>query len=192
MVTPTSTYVDKSKNILPEIYNNYTKIDEYVVTSNTNEGSELINTVSSKNYQTLIDRFRRKGLKTTKRKDTSKNTMDIEDDYDINFELEDESISNKLDNNSMEKLRFDEATRTKIFNDFSKTVKGVRKNETKFETYEDVTISNRQDTVDQGTRNAIDDSLELPTENPASFQIPANMGRQQTPRTRFLDGKCVD
>ncbi|CAB3238744.1 unnamed protein product [Arctia plantaginis] len=188
MVTPNSIYVGKSKNISPEINDSYTKIDKYIVTSNVNEGSELINTVSSKNYQTLIDRFRRKDLKTTVTTDVSKNALNIEDDYDINFELEDESIASKLDNNSMEKLRFDEATRTKIFNDFSKTVKGVSKNQSKFETPEDVTIPNRKEKVDQGDTNVTDDLLELSILNPTSYQIPSNTGVQQTTRTGFLDG----
>lgn len=70
------------------------------------------NTVTTKKFQTLLDRFRRKPNQFTLPK------MDNVNDIDIQETIYDE----KEIDNSMEKLRVDEETRTKIFHDFSTTV----------------------------------------------------------------------
>ncbi|XP_075974228.1 gamma-aminobutyric acid type B receptor subunit 3 [Anticarsia gemmatalis] len=172
MVTPNLPHVGKNKNIT-----NNLKVNQYVI-PNVNEENELINDVS--NYQTLIDRFRRKDTKTTETTKV-KSTIEIEDDYDVHIEIEEES-SSKLDNNSMEKLRIDEATRSKIFSDFSKTVKSV--NRSQFKTDFDETIPDSSEVI---VRDRMNDSLEFLARNPTSYHIPSITGVQQTTRPRFLD-----
>ena len=182
---------NKHKNISNEINLNYTKVEEYTITPNKDEDNELINTVSSKNYQTLIDRFRRKDNDTTEKADVANNTVEIED-YQIDIEDNDKG---GLDNNSMEKLRVDDITRTKIFNDFSKTVK-ITKNQSKIdvvsetnETLDSVEIKGKADRED--IKRIPNESLGFPTRVPTSYHVPSITNVQHTPRPSFLEGKSI-
>lgn len=183
---------NKNKNISNEINVNYTKVEDYTITPNKDEENELINTVSSKTYQTLIDRFRRKdNYTTTEKTDVGNNTVDIED-YQIDLDDNDKS---GLDNNSMEKLRVDDVTRTKIFNDFSKTVK-ITKNQSKIdvvsetnETRDSVEIKMKVDGED--IKRISNESLGFPTRVPTSYHVPSITNVQHTLRPSFLDGESI-
>lgn len=184
-----------NKNITNEINLNYTKVEEYTTTQNKNKENELINTVSSKNYQTLIDRFRRKDNNTTEKPSIGNSAVDIKGNYQIEVELEDENDKNGLDNNSMEKLRVDDITRTKIFNDFSKTVK-IYKNETKIDSVSDT--NQTQDGVDvkgkvdlENLKRLSNESLGFPTQAPAPYHVPSITDVHHTSRPSFLDGKSI-
>ncbi|PZC71606.1 hypothetical protein B5X24_HaOG212895 [Helicoverpa armigera] len=183
---------NKNKNITNEINLNlnYTKVEKYTITPK-NEGNELINTVSSKNYQTLIDRFRRKDFVTTENTNVVNNTLDIEE-YQIDLELDDDSDKGGLDNNSMEKLRVDDETRTKIFNDFSKTVK-INKNQSKIDVVSETngtrdSVEMKAEVHAKDIKGLSNESLGFPTRFPTSYHVPSITDVQQTPRPSFLDG----
>ncbi|KAH9635419.1 hypothetical protein HF086_006659 [Spodoptera exigua] len=188
------TNTSKNKNFSNEInISNFTKLEEYTVKTDKNDESELINTVSSKNYQTLIDRFRRKDKNVTDNIDIANDMRSDEEKYQSDLELDDETDKGGLDNNSMEKLRVDDETRTKIFNDFSKTVK-IYKNLSKIdvvretnETQDSVEMKSKVDRKD--IRRTTNESLGFPTRKPTSSHVPSITDVQQTPRPSFLEGK---
>lgn len=193
MISHNLTTINKIKNISNEINLNYTKVEES--TTNINEENELSNTVSSKNYQTLIDRIRRKD-NITESAGTTNNTLAIDEEYQIDLELEDENDKSGLDNNSMEKLRVDDVTRTKIFNDFSKTVK-IYKNHTKIDgvnenndtTLDSIELSGELNRKD--VKSISNESLSFPTRVPTSYHVPSITNVQHTPRPSFMDGKSI-
>lgn len=192
MISPNITLANKTKDISNEIIPNYTNVEEFTITPKTNDDNELINNVSSINYQTLIDRFRRKNDSTTEITTLANKTVDIDDEYQIYLELEDDNHTDGLDNNSMEKLRVDDATRTKIFNDFSKTVK-IYKNLSKIPVDKNVRTTDSVDMKTMADRKDVkrvsNGSLGFPTRVPTSYHVPSITDVQHTPRPGFIEGK---
>lgn len=191
-MTPTN-LTNKNKNITNEINLSYTKVEEYTTTNKTKE-NELINTLSSKNYQTLIDRFRRKDNYTTDKTEIGNNT-EIEEEYQIDLELEDDNDKSSLDNNSMEKLRVDDVTRTKIFNDFSKTVK-IYKNQSKTDVFSETnetldSVETKGNLDREDIKRISNESLGFRTRAPTSYHVPSITDVQHTPRPSFLDGESI-
>lgn len=102
----------KQNSIINGTVNNpYTQTVTIRNTTKTMISSEK--TATTKKYQTLLDRFRRKP--------NQYNLPDIDDLNNIDS-LQEIGYDEKEIDNSMEKLRVDEETRTKIFHDFSTTV----------------------------------------------------------------------
>lgn len=103
------------------------KHDSSNVTYVTNSNELTIDTVTTKKYHTHLDRFRRKPFES-KDMNSPKVVHELINNLKLN-DVQDKAIytdetkydDNDIDN-SMEKLRVDEATRTKIFHDFSTTV----------------------------------------------------------------------
>ncbi|XP_026732730.1 gamma-aminobutyric acid type B receptor subunit 2 [Trichoplusia ni] len=190
MISPNITLANKTKDISNEIIPNYTNVEEFTITPETNDDNELINNVSSINYQTLIDRFRRKNDSTTAITTLANKTVDIDDEYQIYLELEDDNHTDGLDNNSMEKLRVDDATRTKIFNDFSKTVK-IYKNLSKIPVDKNVRTTDSVDMKTMADRKDVkrvsNGSLGFPTRVPTSYHVPSITDVQHTPRPGFIE-----
>lgn len=188
--------------------------------NNEQSNNKPILAVSSKEYQTLLDRFRRKNL--TNHKDDSKmnvisniNQMEnllteinktLIDEYEVldyqnTLEVdanrtyrEIERKTKSEDGNPMEKLRVDDATRTKIYYDFSKTVNKVSIDNDIDETTDinfNVTVEDylfENETELNEVRMILNDTLLYPSKN-LSSSIPSF--QMQTPRPGFIDGKFI-
>lgn len=174
----------------------------------------------SKEYQTLIDRFRRKNHSdifetTTNHVEININTepnnislLNNTFNYPIDSESNETDLDiTELDKNSMEKLKIDDATRSKIFNDFFTTVnKNVEAKPS--------TVQTSVDNVDYSTyshENSGDYDYENGTfglmSSPEvkrrfsneSFAFSTNLPSRvpsiktlQTPRPGFIEGKFLN
>lgn len=203
------------------------RLDTIFTKSNTdpisNEYELVNNTPSSKEYQTLINRFRRKNYTDSNETeyDSNLNRIDLVEanvntepnkvslinetlKYDIDDEINTTELDfTELEKNSMEKLKVDETTRTKLFNDFFTTVnKNVEFKQPTIETtvfveaeYDsfdvngtDYSYENETDGLNNRSsikRRFSNESLATPT----SSRVPSFRRALQTPRPDFIEGK---
>lgn len=104
------------KNFTTNVTNLQDSIESYIDTD-IMESNKHLDPLTSQNHQTSSDRFRRKPFEANSQK------LDIKaNDIDVMKTIYSEEYDEKEIDNSMEKLRVDEETRTKIFHDFSTTV----------------------------------------------------------------------
>lgn len=181
---------------------------ELTQTVNTTDSSSdelIVNYVTTKEYQTLLDRFRRKPISNNKN-EYSNIIVNIESSdslindtvdygYDDNIEREESKVSTDRDvDNSMEKLRVDDATRTKIFHDFFTTVSKYPEkntNESKTDLDSDfvteyISVSEMEE-LSNDSFSSSNESLVSPTIKPLSSRVP-NTRFMQTPRPS-IDGE---
>lgn len=144
--------------------NKYTEL-----TTNVNNIELNRTTIRNKEYQSLLDRFRRKNF-----------TIDIDENMEVNRTSIDETKM-VFSNSSMEKL-IDDATRSKILHDYFKTVrKGIIE--------EDITINETEDARSEmeGDMGLFNGSL-ANTDRPEASKV-ASFGKMRTPRPDFIEGK---
>lgn len=150
---------------------------------NTNEFTEISTNVNNivlnrttarnKEYQSLLDRFRRKNFTTNNDGNIDVNTTSI-DETKIVF-----------NNSLMEKL-IDDETRSKILHDYFKTVrKGIIEEDINFNETEDANVPSEME-EDMGFYNG---TLTY-TDRPEASKI-ASFGKMRTPRPDFVDGKLI-
>ncbi|XP_052748761.1 gamma-aminobutyric acid type B receptor subunit 2 [Galleria mellonella] len=219
-----------------QVNTTYKNSIKYLSSNYANESNNIGNNktiVSSKKYQTLLDRFRRKNVADNTTAHNESNIFNnssqvnintlinskklINDNEVLDFQLLNNSIDveanrtyreietkpRKVDGNSMEKLRVDDATRTKIFHDFSTTVnKNVKSKTTIRDNDFSVDLMNFNESIiddylignetgnnsdeDIVTRKYINESLGYPTDYPSSSHIPT-IANMKTPRPSFFD-----
>lgn len=146
--------------------NEYTEI-----TTNVNNIELNITTVRNKEYQSFLDRFRRKNF-----------TMGVDEHADVNI-MSIGATKMTFSNSSMEKL-IDDATRSKILHDYFKTVrKGINEEDITFNETEFPDIRSEME-GDMGLYNG---SL-ANTDRPEASKV-ASFGKTRTPRPDFVDGK---
>lgn len=173
---------------------------------------ELVNKSSSKEYQTLLDRFRRKNDSDINDEGNDKledniNTEPIKlslINETLKYEIEDESNETEFEftelRNSMEKLTLDDVTRTKLFNDFFTTVnKNVEVKQPTIETTifvddefgldvngSDYFYENETDTSRSTIRRRFSNES-LAISSPS--RVPSIRRALQTPRPALIEGK---
>lgn len=146
--------------------NEYTEL-----TTNVNNIHLNKTTVRNKEYQSLLDRFRRKNV-----------TIGIDGNINVNTSSIDETKM-EFGNSSMEKL-IDDATRSKILHDYFKTVrKGIIEEDITFNETEFPDVRSEME-GDMGLYNG---SLAY-TDRPEASKV-ASFGKTRIPRPDFFDGK---
>lgn len=148
--------------------------DEYTeITTNVNNIELNRTTVRNKEYQSLLDRFRRKNF-----------TVDIGGNKKVNTTSIDETKM-MFNNSSMEKL-IDDATRSKILHDYFKTVrKGIIEEDITFNETEVADVRSEM----EGNMELYNGSLAY-TDRPEASKV-ASFGKMRTPRPDFVDGKSI-
>lgn len=150
---------------------------------NSNESTEITTNVNNlelnrtternKEYQSLLDRFRRKNL-----------TKGIGENIDT-YPSSIDKTKLEYTNSSMEKL-IDDETRSKILHDYFKTVrKGIIEEEITFNETEFPDVGSEME-GDMGLYNG---SLAY-TDSPEASKV-ASFGKMRTPRPDFVDGKSI-
>lgn len=172
------------------------------------------NEVNSKNYQSLLDRFRRKNLTDNERVNTNLETKITEEttpnirelksyhtsDLDP-LEIRKKTVAIRNENSSMEKL-IDDATRTKILYDYFKTInKNVEPTEVASEIEDDMNF-NETTNINNSSESEFREFLEamngtflneslVPADSFPSSQVSTITKIMRTPRPDFVDGKLI-
>lgn len=174
---------------------------------NTNELAPT-NTIF-KDYQTLLDRFRRKTTNIEVINDNKSllydNTVFKSKNYieSVNngaaYDEENNTVDNDSrdkQNSSMQKLRVDDTTLTKIFHDFSSTVNKNRNETNEFNSLTedfnkiiDFDLINKKDSVNSSLNNANNIALDL-TRVLKSHRYP-KVSNFKTPGPSHVGGKSV-
>ncbi|CAG9785805.1 unnamed protein product [Diatraea saccharalis] len=196
--------------------------------SNNHKNKIESSTLNRKEYQALLDRFRRKHISNYSANDfndTLEKFNDVVEDvntYTINKANNNDKVKtqthrhsssfDELDKNPNDKLKIDDATRTKLFHAFFTTVnKNADTNSVTEESdvleFEDNSIylndSDLYGSYDNGTyglakslsvmrRRFYNESLTLPERKPSPSHVPSIRRALQTPRPDFMDGKCLN
>lgn len=140
--------------------------------ANVNNVAPTRTTVINKEYQSLLDRFRRKNVTGNDNGNLDVNTTSIDETKMV------------FNNSLMEKL-IDDETRSKILHDYFKTVgKGIIEEDINFNETEEANVLSEME-GDMGFYNGSLAYTDRPEGKVTSF------GKMRTPRPDLLDGKSI-